>query len=120
MRRINGKKLSDDEMIQYYSKLAEKHGGEIIGYYKNGICVIINEKIVIEIDSDKIYSKRFILCSKPHQKINEGFPLDSLSKEIDSGKYYYDIEKIKYDNLLSDNGFKEIFVEVIEKMKIVK
>jgi len=119
IRRINGIRLTDDEMIKYYSKLAEKYGGEIIGYYKNGLYAIINDEIIVENDSDKINSEKFILTSKPHQKSNTGFPLDSLSKEIYSGKYYYDIDKIKYDNL-ADRGFKEIFIDIMEKMKINK
>jgi 8-oxo-dGTP diphosphatase len=116
IRRINGIRLNDDEMIKYYSKLAEKYGGEIIGYYKNGICIIINEETIMEIDSEKIKSKKFIISSKSHQKINQGFSLDSLSKEINNGKYFYDIDKTKYDNVI-DGGFREIFIEVIKKME---
>ena len=48
VRRVNGKKLTDDEMIEYYSKLAERYDGEIIGYYKNSMYIIINERIMME------------------------------------------------------------------------
>jgi 8-oxo-dGTP diphosphatase len=113
IRRINGKKLNDNEMIEYYSKLAEKYGGEIIGYYKNGIYIIINEKKIMEISNEKINSEKFIITSISHKKINEGFPLDSLSKEINSGKYYYDIGNKKY-NKLSNEEYKRIFNEVIK------
>jgi 8-oxo-dGTP diphosphatase len=116
IRQKNGKKLDDNEMIEYYSKLAKKYGGEIIGYYKNGIYIIINEEKIMEISNEKINSEKFILTSEPHEKIIEGFPLDSLSKEINSGKYYYDIRNNKY-NELSDEEYKKIFKEVIENIK---
>ena len=115
IRRIGGKRLTDEEMIEYYSKLAEKYGGNLIGYYKNGICVIINETTIIE--NDGIYSEKFIITKEQHQKIKEGFPLDSLSIEIKSGKYYYDLNNIKYNNE-SLNGYINIFKEVIKKIKV--
>ena len=33
VRRVNGKELSDDEMIEYYSSLAKRYGGKISGQY---------------------------------------------------------------------------------------
>jgi 8-oxo-dGTP diphosphatase len=119
VRRINGIKLTDDEMIEYYSKLADKYGGEIVGYYKNAICIIINKEIMIEKDDGKINTEHFILTSTPHQKRVEGWPLDSLSKEIKSGKYYYDTDKIWNNNCVEEE-YEKIFNEVIEKMEDMK
>ena len=119
VRRVNGKKLNDDEMIEYYSKLSEKYGGGIIGYYKNAMYVKINDEINIEKDDGKINSEKFILASKAHQKRIEGWPLDSLSKEIKSGKYYYDINRI-WDNKEVEEEYTKIFNEIMEKMKALK
>ena len=38
--RGKDKRFTDNEMIEYYSSLAKRYGGEIIGYYKNAICII--------------------------------------------------------------------------------
>jgi len=119
VRRVNGRKLSDDEMIEYYSKLSEKYGGEIIGYYKNAMYIKINDEIIIEKDDGKINSEKFILASKAHQKRIEGWPLDSLSKEIKSGKYYYDLNRI-WDNKNIEKEYINIFNEIREKMKSLK
>ena len=43
VRRINGKVLSDDEMIQFYASLATQHGGKITGRYRNAIYFIVDE-----------------------------------------------------------------------------
>jgi len=119
VRRVNGNKLSDDEMIEYYSRLSEKYGGEIIGYYKNAMYIKINGEINMEKDDGKINTEKFILASKAHQKRIEGWPLDSLSKEIKSGKYYYDINRI-WDNKGIEKEYIKIFNEIIEKMKALK
>jgi 8-oxo-dGTP diphosphatase len=102
-------------MITYYSKLAEKYGGEIIGYYKNAICIIIDRETIIENDDEKINSEKFIITSEPHKKLVEGWPLDSLSKDIKSGKYYHDINREMNNN--TDEEFNKIFSETIEKLK---
>ena len=119
VRRINGKKLSDEEMIEYYSKLAEKYGGEIIGYYKNGMYIKINQEIAIEKNDGKIDFEKFILSSKPHPKRVDGWPLDSLSKELKSGHYFYDINKI-WDNKYLEEEYGKIFNEIVEKIESIE
>jgi 8-oxo-dGTP diphosphatase len=112
VRRVNGIKLTDDEVIEYYSKLAKKYGGEIIGYYKNAMCIIINKEIIIEKDDGKINGEHFIVTSKPHQKRVDGWPLDSLAKEIKSGNYYHDINRVP-DNKDIKEEYEKIFNGII-------
>lgn len=119
VRRVNGKSLSDNEMIEYYSKLALKYGGEITGYYKNAICIIINGEIMIENDEESINSQKFIMTSIPHKKLVAGWPLDSLSKDIKSGMYCHDMEKTA-DNThpiigtKAENGLLRIIYNAME------
>lgn len=40
VRRIKGKELSDNEMIEYYSSLTKRYGGKITGHYQNAIYFI--------------------------------------------------------------------------------
>lgn len=115
VRRVNGKTLTDEEMIAYYSSLAEKYGGEITGYYKNAMCLIINDKTIIEKDDGKINTERFILSSKAHDKRVPGWPLDSLSKDLKSGKYFFDINKI-WDNKQIEEEYRMIFTEAAKKI----
>jgi 8-oxo-dGTP diphosphatase len=124
IRRINGRYLDDKGMIEHYSKLANKYGGEIIGYYKNAICIIINYETIIENDSELINSERFILSSIPHKKLVEGWPLDSLSKDIKSGKYCYDIELIDNNihaiiGIKAEREYLNILNELINKKRYV-
>ena len=91
VRRVSGKHLNDEEMIEYYSALAKKHGGKLISYYQNAISLVMNENEIYSYDGDLV-SEEFIITSVPHKKRTEGFPLDSLSVHIGTGKYYMDIK----------------------------
>lgn len=72
---------------------------------------------------ESLETKPFIIVSEPHEKRVKGFPLDSLSIDIPSGKYYYDVE----ENHLADvtwirdlRIFSKSFDEfVTQKYKIV-
>jgi XTP/dITP diphosphohydrolase len=112
VRNVNGKYLSDEEMIAHYSGLARKHG-DILARYKNAICMIIDDKIRFTSMSDDLSGESFIITSKPHIRREKGFPLDSLSMHIATGRYYYDLENYKVDEVALDNGFVKFFKEYI-------
>ena len=115
VRRINGKELTDDEMIQYYSSLAKQHGGKITGRYRNAIYFIIDENHHYSSMDMSISTEPFILIGEPHSKRVEGFPLDSLSIDIVSGKYYYDLE-VKDVSTSVDDGVRKFFSEILQKL----
>ena len=62
---------------------------------------------------EDIASDPFLIVAKPHEKRREGFPLDSLSIHIGSGKYYHDAENEfgKYSEI--DDGFRAFFKRII-------
>ncbi len=117
IRRINGKVLNDEEMIDYYSNLALRFGGEVRAEYKNAICLVLDEINVYEYDGDDISSETFIITAKAHPRRINGFPLDSLSLNINTGKYYFDIEDYGKNENESDfaRGFRDFFMRTIIK-----
>ncbi len=114
VRRINGKELTDDEMIQYYASLAERHGGRITGRYRNAIYFILDEEHHYSSMDMSIATEPFVLGTKPHAKRVEGFPLDSLSIDIATGKYYYDLE-VKDVSTSVDEGVRIFFNAIFSK-----
>ena len=113
VRRINGQELSDDEMIQYYASLAERYGGKITGRYRNAIYFILDENHHYSSMDMSIATEPFILVAEPHAKRVEGFPLDSLSVDIGSGKYYYDLE-VKDVSTSVDDGVRKFFMTILK------
>ena len=117
IRRVNGKTLTDEEALEHYAKLATSYGGKIKAKYKNAICLIIDEKNIFSSMDSSLEIEPFYLVDKPHSKVVEGFPLDSLSVDIKTEKYYNDLE----DNLAVDkstieigftNFFKQVFSQI--------
>ncbi len=92
-RRPEGRSLSDEEMIAYYAGLVREYGkdGALKARYQNAICLIMGEGLVWEYDGEDIGFSTFLLTDKPHEKRTPGWPLDSLSRSMPSGKYFLDL-----------------------------
>jgi inosine/xanthosine triphosphate pyrophosphatase family protein len=93
VRRVNGRELTDEEMIDYYSGIAKEYGGQIKCSYYTGFSIVIDENHIYEyMDDDETASAySFYLVDKPHKKRTPGWPLDSLSVDEVSGMYYMDL-----------------------------
>jgi XTP/dITP diphosphohydrolase len=113
IKRIHGNNLTYSEMLSYYSNLATSYGGKLIAYYKNSICLVIDENNIYKYDGEDINSEKFYIVNKPHEKYRDGFPLDSLSVEIASMKYYYDLEGNNSESLGVIQGFRNFFIRSI-------
>lgn len=100
VRRVNGKRLTDDEMIEYYSNLAKVYGekGRLTCRWVYGIAIINNGY-----EYTYTWSKEdFYIVDKPSNKINLGYPLNTISINKKLNKYFTDIteddkKKIKED-----------------------
>lgn len=89
VRRVNGKRLSDMEMIEYYSNLAHTYSsdGKLTCRWVYGMAVINNGK-----ESTYTFSKDdFYLVDKANSKINPGYPLNSISVNKKLNKYFVDM-----------------------------
>ena len=90
VRRINGKTLNDEEMINYYTNLVKEYGidGKLYCKWIYGLAVIDeNGK-----ESTYTWSKdNFYMVDIASEKINPGYPLNSISKYKLLDKYFIDI-----------------------------
>ena len=87
VRRINGKELNDEEMIEYYCNLVKIYGGKLKASWVYGM-VVYNGKDSKEYSWSK---NHFYLIDKPSQKRNPGYPLDSISIMPECNKYFVDL-----------------------------
>lgn len=86
VRRVNGKSLTDEEMIEHYSNLVKNYGsdGKLIARWVYGMAIISDGKEVTY-----TWSKNdFLLVDKPSKVVNPGYPLNSISKNIKLDKYF--------------------------------
>lgn len=114
VRTVHGTVLSDEQMQQYYAGLASQYG-DLTARYKNAICFILDEEHTYEAMEPSMESEPFILTSEPGGKVKKGFPLDSLSVHIKTGKYYYDLPEELLDQVAVENGFLEFFQRCMEE-----
>lgn len=102
VRRVNGKRLSDDEMIEHYSFLADKYGnnGKITARWIYGMAIINNGK-----EYTYTWSKEdFYITNTKSNKINPGYPLNSISINKKLNKYFTDITLEDKKNLEEDES----------------
>lgn len=114
VRRINDRELSDEEMTKYYADLATRHGGNLIGQYRNAIFLIMDKEHTYSSMDPSIATEPFILSSVPHEKRVKGFPLDCLARDIVSGKYYYDMDAPTLTTG-TEEGLRAFFKNVLGK-----
>lgn len=101
VRRVNGKTLNDEEMIEHYKNLVDEYGqdGKINCKWIYGLAIID------ETGKESTYTWEkadFYMVNKVSDKINPGYPLNSISKYKKLDKYFTDItedekERIKVD-----------------------
>ena len=90
VRRINGKTLTDEEMIEYYTNLVKEYGiNERIN------CKWIYGLAVIDEKGRKAtytwFKDDFYMVSKRSDKLNKGYLLNSISKYKKLDKYFTDV-----------------------------
>ncbi len=114
VRNVNGKCLTDDEMIDYYSGLVKIYGN-LVARYRNAICFVQDDTHIYEAMEPSMESEKFILTDKPHSTIRKrGFPLDSISLDIKTNKYYYDLPVDRLEQVAVEDGFLDFFKRVLD------
>lgn len=113
VRNINGKCLSDEEMLTYYTGLAKEYG-DLTAEYRNAICFVMDKECIYESFEPDLYSEKFIITDRPHSEIRKkGFPLDSISIDIKTGKYYYDLADNELEQFAVEDGVLKFFERVL-------
>ena len=110
VRRVNGKRLNDEEMIEHYTKLVKKYGNKLIAKWVYGMVIYTDEGV-----SKFTWSKDdFYLVDKPIEKRNVGYPLDSISVIPESGKYFAELVEQKDETYKKKDSIEKV-VNFIEK-----
>ena len=102
VRRVNGKRLSDEEMIEHYTSLVKKYGtnGKLDCKWVYGMAVICDGK-----EYTYTWSKGgFYLVDKLSDKMHPGYPLDTISINKELNKYFTDITKEDKEKIHQDES----------------
>ena len=110
VRRVNGKTLNDEEMIEYYTKLVSENGGKLTAKWVYGMAIYDGKEF-----KTHTWSKdQFYFIEKPSDKRNPGYPLDSISIIPEFNKYLVELtgeERKSYKEQKSTDGVIEFIVK---------
>lgn len=113
VRRVNGKELNDEEMIEYYSKLVNEYGGKLTAKWVYGM-VIYDGKETNEYSWSKGH---FYFIDKPCEKRNPGYPLDSISIMPECNKYFVDLTEEDKNKNQKDYNEDEVIEFIVRSVR---
>lgn len=88
IRTPQGKRLDDEQMIDYYSQLVHSLGGKVLAYYLDGFAVKTPQGVKTFMKSrEDARQAAFWMLDQPVSARRPGWPLDSLSKELDDTSF---------------------------------
>ena len=108
------KEATDDEMLDYYTKLVDGLGGRTKGLWNSAIALITN--------TGKSYTDNFtretILTSERSPKRTEGEPLNSIQIDPKTGKYFTDLTKEEWLKLQEERekGYIKFFKNHLDEI----
>lgn len=114
VRRVNGKRLNDDEMIEYYTGLVKDYGvdGKLNCKWILGMAVIKDG----EVYTYNGVTDEYLLVDTPCVDRREGYPLSSILINKKANKYdIYLTEEDKKIGKADDSGFIDFIVDVCKK-----
>ena len=97
VRRVNGCELTDQEMIEYYINLVNKYGknGKLDAKWKYGLALIN-----MGVEHTYTFEKGgFYLTNKKSDKINPGYPLNTISINKKLNKYFTDMTSPDWESV---------------------
>lgn len=105
-------RYTDEELLAYYAGLVKQYG-PIMGRYQNAISMVVSEDQYFESEDESLWGEAFLLTDIPHGKRIPGFPIDSISMEIESGSYYYDLKGDLQDKVAARDGFQKFIENIV-------
>ena len=112
VRRVNGKRLNDQEMIDYYTGLVKEYGkdGKLDTKWILGMVIIKDGKVYTHEET----TSEYYILDTPAKDMREGYPLSSILFNKKANKYdIYLTEEDKKIGQADDMGFVDFIDEVI-------
>lgn len=110
VRRVNGKRLNDQEMIEHYTNLVKTYGkdGKLNTKWILGLAIIKDGKV----STFEYTTSEYYLLDTPTTNLREGYPLSSIMFSKKANKY--DIYLTEEDKKLVQEDDQEL-IDFIDK-----
>lgn len=116
VRRVNGKRLNDIEMIEYYIDLVNKYGenGTLKGYFLKGVA-IVNQNNTYTFN----YKANRCFTNKQSEVIDEGYPLASIQIISSLNKFKSELTE-EEEKITMDIEQKDIFEFILNTISTIE
>lgn len=116
VRRVNGKRLNDIEMIEYYIDLVNKYGenGTLKGYFLKGVA-IVNQNNTYTFN----YKANRYFTNKQSEVIDEGYPLASIQIISSLNKFKSELTE-EEEKITMDIEQKDIFEFILNTISTIE
>ena len=116
VRRVNGKRLNDKEMIDYYIGLVNQYGdnGALKGYFLKGVA-IVDQNHTYTFD----YKAKRCFTNKQSQVIDEGYPLASIQIISPFNKFKSELT-VEEEKRTIDIEQKDIFEFILKTISTIE
>ena len=114
VRRPQGVSLDDEGMIAYYTELVRRHGGRLHAAWQDAVCLCLDDKTYLTLvkPREMLEESSFLMVDSPIAARHKGWPLDSISINMKTGKYYLEEENEEEPiETLSRATWREIVIE---------
>lgn len=113
VRRVNGKELTDEEMIEYYTKLTKEYGGKLTAKWVYGMVICDNNRA-----EEYSWTKdQFYFVAKPCKKRNQGYPLDSISIVPEFNQYLVELTEEEREQYKKKDNIDDIIEFIIKNVQ---
>lgn len=113
VRRVDGKTLTDEEMIEYYTKLVKENGGKLTAKWVYGM-VIYDGKQKQEFSWS---NSNFYFLDTPCKMRNPGYPLDSIAFVPEHNKYLVELTKEERSSSNDENKGDTVVNFIVNSLK---
>lgn len=104
VRRVGGKELTDDEMLDHYTSLVRKYGGRLTAKWVKGVAVYDGNDLKTHIvEGNDFY---FVPEISPIRR--EGYPLDSITILPELNQYLSETKREDYEKTKKGSSSKYI------------
>lgn len=122
IRSPQGIRLQDEEMIAYYAAEVHRLGGRVPADYVDGIAVFCRGTIHTFLDDRE--NEGFWLVDTVHPNRHPGWPLDSISVDRTTGRYFVEespVQDTVNDLVIQSSGYRQrLLAFLVEALHLQK
>lgn len=93
VRRAAGHEMNDEEMLSWFADIAHRHGGSLRAAWQDSYCIMRtpHDFRTFTFTRQMLEGEAFLLTDTPCAARLPGWPLNSISVDIPTGKYWLEM-----------------------------